>query len=309
MSSSTDSMLVFVPVGDIACFLAASMFRCVHAKRTYRIFDPKDRRTWPNPNIITSSTWLYILGSNFPEMPVHEAKAKKVFRIVATESLSVAGVFWTTMFGLPLAFNPVLLAFERVWSNAPNVISGEWGLRFALMEYAQMAVKEGVEKALIESDAYFSRSTAAILADCDKHYESKMASMLSVIKERPQYTVHVSEEVVKEFGLPKEWLGFVVRFVDTTGVEVDTSFLAYNIRTTLPGVDILVQYRRHQLKNNACHRYYCRTISDKVTTLLDWSILAGHPRAASGQVTGATAPFSDATKMEAIDDMPPLVEA
>lgn len=300
-------MLVFVPENDVAAFLALAMFRLIRAGLEYRSYNPKDRRTWPNPNIIKPGTWLYILGSG-PDMPVHEAKAKKVFRITGTESLSVAGVLWTTMFGLPLALNPGLAAFERVWSNSPDAKLEDWGVRFALLDATQVAAKEGLKKGLTAGDAYFARPLPAILADCSRLYETKVAAMSTVLVDRSQYTVHVSDEVIKEFGLPKEWLGFVVRFVDTTGVEVDTSLLAHRIRAMLPDIDILVQYRKHQLTNNVCHRYYCRATSDRVSTLLDWSILAGHPRAASGQVTGAKAPFSDPAAMEAINDMPPLVE-
>jgi len=308
MSSSTDSMLVFVPENDVAAFLALAMFRIIRAPLDYRSYNPKDRRTWPNPNSIKRNTWLYILG-NGPDMPVHEAKAKKVFHIAGTESLSVAGVLWTTCFGLPLTLNPGLADFERVWSNSPDARLVDWGVRFALLEATQVAAKEGLKKGLAAADAYFGRPTPVVLADCRRLYDAKVVSMRSVITDRPQYTVHVTDEVIKEFGLPKEWLGFVVRFIDTTGVEVDTSLLARHNRLTHPDVDILIQYRKHQLTNNVCHRYYCRAISDRVPTLLDWSILAGHPRAASGQITGTNAPFSNPAIMEAIDDMPPLVEA
>ena len=304
MSSTPDPMFVIVPERDIAALLALSMFRMIRAPLEYRTYNPKDRRTWPNPNSIKPNTWLYILGAG-PDMPVHEAKAKKVFRIAGTESLSIAGTLWTTYYGLPLALNPGLAAFERVWSNSADASLEDWGLRFALLDATQVAAKEGLKKGLATADAYFARPGPTVLANCRSLYEAKVAAMSTTVAACPQYTIHVSDEVIKEFGLPKEWREFIVRFVNTTGVEVDTSLLAYRSRD----VDILVQYRRHQLTNNVCHRYYCRATSDRVSTLLDWSILAGHPRAASGQVTGAKAPFSDPAAMAAIDNMPPLVEA
>ena len=306
MNSPTDSILVFVPANDIACFITASMFRYIRADITYRVFNPNDRRTWPNPNTVKPGTWLYLLGTGFPNMPIHEAKAKQVIRLTGNESMSIAGLFWTTVFRIPLTLNLGLMSFERAWSNSVNAISTDWGLRFAVLELTHVAAKEGMVKALAAADAYFAQPAPAILADYIKRYDDKLADLTTVVADRSQYTIHVSEEVIEEFSLPKKWLGFVMRIVDTTGVEVDTSLLAHHIRMTLPHVDILVQHRKHQLSNNECHRYYCRAISNRVTTLLDWNILAGHPRAASGQITGAKGLCCDMKQMEDIDDMPML---
>ena len=300
------NIVVILPKSDPTNILILSIFRRVSQKSGYRFtpyfVTPADRRTWPNPNRINNKTWLYLFG-NLPSMPVHEANAHKIIKLASTETKSVVAVFWEFAFNSPIPDSDNLFrAFERVWSNSPDATDADWGLRAILRDMALTAEQSNIGLAFRDADAMFTRPWDAQLAICKQRYNEDLAKLVAVVAGRSQYTLYVNEEVVAKCQLPAAWLGKVVRFVDTTDVEVDTGLLTRHVSQTHPDVGILVQHRLHQLTNNVCHRYYCRAI--KEVDLLAWDILAGHPRAASGQVTHVVAPFSDHAWMASIDGMP-----
>ena len=303
---STDAnIVVILPKSDPTNILILSVFRRFSQKFGYRFtpyfVTPADKRTWPNPNRVNNKTWLYIFG-NMPSMPVHEANAHKVLKTTSTETESVVAVFWKSSFGFAIPDSDNLFrAFERVWSNSPDATDADWGLRSILRDMARSA-ETNIHQGFRDADAMFTRPWDAQLATFKQRYDEDLAKLVAVVAGCSQYTLYVNEEVVAKCQLPAAWLRKVVQFVDTTDVEVDTGLLTRHVSQTHPDVGILVQHRLHQLTNNVCHRYYCRAI--KEADLLAWDILAGHPRAASGQVTGVVAPFSDHAWMESIDGMP-----
>jgi len=298
------NIVVVLPKGDPTNILLLSVFRRFNQKSGYRFtpyfVTPADRRTWPNPNRVNNKTWLYLFG-NLPSMPVHEANAHKVIKLASTETESVVAVFWKFAFNSPIPVSDNLFhSFERVWSNSPDATDEDWGLRAILRDMALTAEQSNIGLAFRDADAMFTKPWNAT---CKQRYDEDLAKLVAVVAGCPQYTLAITEEVTGKCQLPAAWLGKVVRFVDTTGVEVDTGLLTRHVSQTHPEVDILIQHRLHQLTNNVCHRYYGRAIKKDVD-LLAWGILAGHPRAASGQVTGVVAPFSDHAWMESIDGMP-----
>ena len=304
-----EQIVVIAPKYDTACFLAAAMVRAIahsrNCRATYYFVDYIDRRTWPNPNCIDSNTWLYILGDF--DMPAHVARAKDVGHFVSTETASVAAHFWTMLTNAPVTASPGLSSFERTWSHTATEM--DWGFRKALNTFAATAVDTGMLPALTQGSAFLYRPVEVIHADCRRLYEQETAALTEQLVGQHQSTLYITEEVLDKCHLPAEWLGVVIRVVDTTGKRVDTGFLAHHVSLTHPTVDILVQHRMHQLTNNMLHKYYCRALSDKVPDLRVWDILGGHPKAASGEVHGTAAPLTDTAWLASIDDMPLLVSA
>jgi hypothetical protein len=298
-------MYVILPKRDATSMLVLSIVRRFSQKfgipYQTAFVNPSDKRTWPNPNRIGNKTWLYMIG-NLPSMPVHEANAHKVLKFNSTETESVVAVFWRSSFGFAIPTTDNLFhAHERAWSNSPDATEEDRGLRSILLDMAIKA-ETNVDLAFRDADTMFTQPCDVQLAAFKHRYDEDLAKLVAVVVGCVQFTLYVTEDVIAKCQLPAAWRGKIVRFVDTTDVTVDTGLLTHHVSQTHPEVDMLVQHRLHQLTNNVCHRYYCRAI--KEADLLAWGILAGHPRAASGQVTGVVAPFSDHAWMESIDDMP-----
>jgi len=306
MSQFDGPIVVILPRNDISCFLAASLIRHIAQTRkcdlTYYIVDRVDRRTWPNANRINGKTWLYMLG-DLPEMPVHTAAARGFGRFTSSQDKSVSALFWEMTTGMPVCYSPILYSFERVWSHSKYASPEDWGYRCILFKYTEIAVEKGMIEAIKQADRFIHQPYAEIVAASRKAYDTKVAEITALIADKPKFTLHVNEEVRSKCKLPETWQGLVVRFIDTTDVQVDTGFLSYLVSKE-PDIDILIQHRQHKLNNNVLHKYYARSM--KETDLLTWDILKGHPRAASGEAVGAGAPFSDIKWMESIDDMPLL---
>ena len=305
MSTKDHSMYVILPKGDSGNMLILSIIRRVSqlTGNPYRVafVNSVDKRTLPNPNVINNKTWLYLIG-NLPDTSALQKNAFVTHSITSSETKSAVAVFWEMAFRCPIPVgNNLFHSFERVWLNSPDATEEDRGLRSILHDLALKA-ETSVKGAFQEADVLFCKPDSLQQVTYRERYDEDLAKLVAVISGCVQFTLYVTEEVLTKCQLPAKWLGKIVRFVDTTGVMVDTGLLAYYVGLSHPEVDILVQHRLHQLQNNVCHRYYCRAI--KEVDLLAWNVLSGHPRAASGQVTKVVAPFSDHAWMESIDSMP-----